>query len=111
MDELEILKEEISKMKEDHEIELLMTKSGVKSLKAAMAIFDRDSLSKNEEGEYEDLAGAVESFKEENGWLFEKPVSVMSTGISHGRGSGKISSVMTDEEYYTALMEKKGRTR
>lgn len=111
MDEIEILKEEISKMKEDHAIELLMTKSGVKSLKAAMAIFDRNSVSKNEDGEYEDLAGAVASFKEENGWLFEKPLTTVSTGISHGRGSGKISSDMTDEEYYTALMEKKSRTR
>ena len=109
MDEIEILKDEISKMKEDHEIELLMTKNGVKSLKAAMAVFDRDSVPRNENGEYEDLAGAVASFKEENGWLFEKPLTTVSTGISHGRGSGKISSNMTDEEYYTALREKRNR--
>ena len=109
MDETEILREELAKLKDDHQIELLLAKNGVKSLKAAMAIFDKDSLSRSESGEYENLDNAISVIKNENSWLFEKPVSTLSTGISHGRGSGKISSEMTDEEYYTALREKRNQ--
>lgn len=107
MEEIEDLKKEILQIKEDHEIELLLTKNGVKSLKAAMAIFDKNEIPRAENGRFENLDTAVASFKNENSWLFEKPVSTVSTGISHGRGSGKISSEMTDEEYYKALREKK----
>ena len=109
MDETEILREELAKLKDDHQIELLLAKNGVKSLKAAMAIFDKDSLSRSESGEYENLDNAISVFKNENSWLFENPVSTLSTAISHGRGSGKICSEMTDEKYYTALREKRNQ--
>ena len=111
MEEIEMLKEEIAKLKEDREIELLLTKNGVKSLKAAMAIFDRESLKKDENGDFENLSGAVNNFKNDNSWLFEKASSSVSTGISHGRGSGRSLSDLTDDEYYRALKEKRCNNR
>ena len=111
MEETEMLKEEIAKMKEDHEIELCLTRGGVRNLKAAMAIFEKDSLPKNEDGNFADLEGAVSGFKNENPWLFNKPAPTVSTGIVHGRGGGKTSDEMSDEEYYRALRDRKGITK
>ena len=76
-----------------------------------MAIFEKDSLQKNEDGNFADLEGAVSGFKNENPWLFNKPAPTVSTGIVHGRGGSKTSDEMSDEEYYRALRDRKGVTK
>lgn len=106
MEENEMLKEEMAKMREDHEIELKLARGGVRNMKAAMAIFEKDGLQRTEEGGFADLDGAVSDFKNKNPWLFDKPSASVSTGAVHGRG-GRITADMSDEEYYLALREKR----
>ena len=106
-EELEKLKKELAASNKRHQIELFFAGNKVKSMKAAMAMFDMDSLEEDEAGNYIDLEASAGKFIEENKWLFEQEGKALSTAMPHGKAEVKTPETMTDEEYYRTFLNLK----
>lgn len=101
--EVEILREELQRREEEHKIELALAKNRVRNIKAAMAIFQPEKMTRGEDGEA-DIDGYIAEFKNENGWLFENDSYTVSTARPHGRAEIKSYDKMSDEEFYRTVM-------
>lgn len=100
------LKEEMKQREQMHNVELAFAKNGVRSIKAAMALFDMNAIKQDENGNLCDLDEHIEAFKGKNKWLFEGDVrQSMSTAMAHGRAQTKSFEKMSDEEYYRTIMK------
>ena len=105
--EKELLRE-LENVKNESKINLALSQSRAKNIKAARAMID-DSLLFDENGLNEDLLYEETSrLRSENPWLFEEREPTeknVSTYLPRGRSEFRDPSRMSDEEYYKTIMK------
>ncbi|MBQ4629337.1 MAG: hypothetical protein IJB44_09665 [Clostridia bacterium] len=102
------LEEEITSIKNEGRIELLLSQSRAKNIRAARAMIDDGSIY-DENGLNDDLLlEHTEKLRQENPWLFEDgepQTKTVSTFLPRGRAVAKDPSRMSDEEFYKNIMK------
>lgn len=102
------LESELAAVKDEGKIELLLSQTRVKNIKAARAMLDESSF--YDENGLNDglLLEQTEKLKDENPWLFEDnapQVKTVSTVLPRGRALTKDTSRMSDEEFYKNILK------
>jgi len=103
----EELENELKSVRDESKIELSLSLSRAKNIKAARAVLDTESVYDENGLSDELLKSQIETMKRENPWLFdaESTVAVVSTGRPHGHGMKTDTSRMSDEEYYNKFIK------
>ncbi len=94
--------EQIRSIAFDREIDLELTRNGAKSLTAARALLDLESLRKDPEG----MRTAVGKIRKENDWLFQQEPLMNSGAVLTPRRAVDTES-MSDAEYYAYRKQQK----
>lgn len=102
------LEKELFAVKNDGKIDLFLSQSRAKNIKAARAMIDESEIF-DENGLNEDLlAECTQKMKSENPWLFESDepmLKTVSTLLPRGHVTVKDPSRMSDEEFYKNMMK------
>ncbi|MBE6895806.1 MAG: hypothetical protein E7477_01790 [Ruminococcaceae bacterium] len=102
------LESELLSVKNESRIELLLSQTRAKNIKAARAMLDESSVYDENGLNDELLSEHTEKLKRENPWLFEDEapqVRTVSTFLPKGRTVTKDASRMSDEEFYKNIMK------
>ena len=101
------LESELTAVKNESKIELLLSQARAKNIKAARAMIDESSVYDEKGLNEELLLEHTEKMRSENPWLFEDDapqVKTVSTLLPRGRSVTKDTSRMSDEEFYKNIM-------
>lgn len=103
----ESLENELKSVRDESRIELSLSLSRAKNIKAARAVLDTDAVYDENGLNDELLKSQIDAMKTAEPWLFEgeQAPSVVSTARPQGHSFRKDPSRMSDEEYYKNYMK------
>ncbi|MBE7038840.1 MAG: hypothetical protein E7404_08065 [Ruminococcaceae bacterium] len=96
--ENEKYKTDMSSLKFDHALELLMMKSGARNTKALKALLNTDEMSLGEDGVITGFDEQIEKVKADNAFLFNDASGNSDTGLKMGSASQSADGV--EEAFY-----------